>query len=293
MKIAQKPQFVACMIAALFAAAPVAAQSPQGEATEEEAVPPGQMLVSAMMEGLGLENLLGLMADEARLNAGRGYEWMEAAELDSWIAGVARINDPARMARLMREDLAQAATLANPGLIAEALTFYRSDLGRRVIALENAARRQMLSEEGEVAAVRAVDEARARGDPRIDAILRLMAAGDVVERNVAGSLNASYATAKGYAEASGAPRPDAEMMREIAAQENEIRADVTEWVMALLYLGYQPLSDPELARVEAFVASDPGQEITELLSTAFDALFIRLAYETGMLSATQYFGTDL
>lgn len=242
---------------------------------------------------LRLDELIAVMSQEAVAQAGEDLGTMEPEQQSAWQENIARINDPDRLRRLMGRELASALARTDPALIRKALLFYSTDLGKRVVALELSARLAMIGPDGRDGAIEAAGQAAETGSLRLEQIDRLMIATEVVDANVAGSLNAIIASGRGFADASPLEIPVEDFTAEAWAQEPEIRDNITQWVQAMLYLAYGPLDDSEVEDLITYVGSREAVALADVLGAAFDGIFARIAYETGVMTAGQLSGADL
>ncbi|MDP2085937.1 MAG: hypothetical protein Q8K20_12115 [Gemmobacter sp.] len=211
-----------------------------------------------------------------------------------WKAIVGAIHDgpqmqAAALARL-RADLADS-----PDSVARMVAFFEGDLGRRIVALELAAREGYLDDTVKEAAEAAHEGMVARGDPRLALIGRLVTANDLIEENVAGALNGNLAFYKGMVEggAVDATLPDAEMMADLWSQEPQIREDTITWLLPYLALAYRPLSDDDLEAYIDFSETPEGQLLNSALFAAFDAVFNGLSRDLGLAAAQFLQGQDI
>ena len=113
--------------------------------------------------------------------------------------------------------------------------------------------------------------------------------------NVAGGLSGNLAFLTGLAETSGdgGSLPRDELMAQVWAQEEMIRADTTSWLQAYLGLAYAPLTEAELASYADFMESPAGQRLNAALFLAFDEVFSRVSYELGRAAGTAMQGHDI
>jgi hypothetical protein len=173
--------------------------------------------------------------------------------------------------------------------------FFESDLGRRVVTLEVSARRAMLDEAVDDAAKATMQSMMAKSDPRLALIRDFIEAGDLIEANVAGGLNANLGFYRGMV-AGGAiaeATDEAAMLADVWGQEATIRHDTTEWLLSYLALAYQPLSDEDLVAYTAFSESPAGRSLNAALFAAFDAMFVDVSQELGHAAAVKMAGQDL
>lgn len=271
-----------------FATAALAA--PDGPVVEVEA---DRVLIEEVTRLLDLDRLVAVMSQEAVAQAGEDLGAIPPEQQKAWQANIARINDPERLKRLLAAELSAALGRADAALIRQALQFYRTEFGARVVRLELSARMAMIPADGREAAIEAAGQAAETGSLRLEQIDRLMILSEVVDANVAGSLNAIIASSRGFSDASGIDLPPSDVTAEAWAQEPQIRDDIAQWVQAMLFLAYSPLSEAEVEEVISFVGSRGALELANALDTAFDGIFARIAYETGVMSAGQLSEADL
>lgn len=245
---------------------------------------------------LQLGALMPLLQQEAVAEAAR----MEAEGLIAggglpWARVVERIHQPDRMEALFREGLAQALPRAEAATVRRGLAFHGSGLGRRVVGLEISARRALQEEGVEAEARAAFAEALAAGQPRAQAIARMIDEADMVAPNVAGGLNAAIAFSRGYAAAGGFDMPpdERQVVSDAWAQRAEIETEARAWLQGFLMLAYGPLSDAELADYARHVASPEGQALSQLLFAGFDRAFAQTSYDMGVAAALRGRGEQL
>lgn len=245
----------ALAVAVMFCAAPVAADP------------------ARILDLQQIEPLFEILRDEGvAYGEDLSQEMLGRAADPGWIHELRAIHAPERMIPAYRAEFTEALGGADQARIEAWLA---SDLGQRVITLEIAARRALLDPEAEAAALATAAEAADRGDPRIAAVRGLIAAGDLVENNVTGGLNANLAFYRALAAGGGVPYDvsEPEMIAAVAAQEGEIRADVAAWVEAYLFLALSPLTPEEITRVAEFTASPAGRALLSAENRGFDRVF--------------------
>ena len=241
--------------------------------------------IDALYDALGLPEIIAIMREEG-IDYGEelGAEMFQGSAGSDWRDVVNAIYDEDTMSEEVRGTFGEAIADAD---VQAMLDFFSSARGREIITLEVTARRAMLDEavedaSKEAAAVQVADET-----PRFLAIRDFVDTNDLIESNVVGALNSSYAFYMGLIDGGVMPQGvTAETaLQDVWSQEPEIRANTTEWVYAFLLLAYQPLSDDDLAAYQAFSETDAGQDLNGALFVAFDAMFEDISRALGLASS--------
>lgn len=249
--------------------------------------------VDGLIAALDLPGVLAVMRQEGLAYA----EDLEAEMLGGrsgagWQAAVEEIYDTARLEATVRPVFAEALA----GHDVAAMTgFFEAQPGRRIVELEIGAREAFLEEAVEEAAKLRVAEMEAEQDPRLRQVDAFIAAGDLIEANVAGGLNTSLAFWRGLSDGGFPSRdmPEEDMLAQVWSQEPEIRAETTEWLRAYLSLAYEPLSDADLDAYIAFTRTPAGQALNRALFAAFDRMFADVSYRLGREAARGLAGQEL
>lgn len=246
-----------------------------------------------LISALDLPGVLAVMRQEGLAYAeDLEAEMMGGRAGAGWQAAVDEIYDAERLESTVRPVFAEAVAGHDVGAMAE---FFDAPLGRRIVALEIGAREAFLDEGIEDAAKLRVAEMEAEEDPRLRQVEAFIAAGDLIEANVAGGLNTSLAFWRGLRDGGFPSRdmPEEDMLAQVWAQEPEIRAETTDWLRAYLSLAYEPLSDAELDAYVAFARTPAGQALNRALFAAFDRMFADVSYRLGREVALGLAGQEL
>lgn len=241
--------------------------------------------IDALFEALALPEMVEIMRAEG-LDYGDtlAIDMLPGGPSPDWSAAVSQIYDT----QMMYEEVRGAFGEALDGDDVDAmLAFFTSDLGTKIVGLEVSARRAMLDasvEEAskENAALAAMDET-----PRYQQVTTFIDANDLIENNVEGALNSSYAFYMGLIDGGAMPAGvTAETaLQDVWAQEPDIRNTTTEWAYSFLMLAYDPLTDAELDEYIGFSRSDAGEELTDALFIAFNGMFDDISRALGLASS--------
>lgn len=285
------------LVAALLLAAPLPALAQATVAPDTGtagATASGAEAVQDLSAALRIGDVLAVMRDEG-LDYGKSLEadMFPGAGGAAWAAKVAAVYDADRMARTFTTAFAEALR-DNPATAKAATAFFAAPLGQRIISLEIEARRALLEEAAEDAATLAWAELEAEDDPRAALIRRFAEVNDLVESNVTGALNANLAFYRGLAGAGAfGDMPQEDMLAEVWAQEESVRAETEDWLYPYLALAYRPLSDEDLTAYTDFSATPEGQRLNRALFSAFAALFDGISEQLGQAAAIQLQGQDI
>ena len=276
------------LMAMLVGAGPALAETPADP-------PVAELSVATVARAMQFDALFQVLREEG-LNHGATLEadMMPGGAGPGWTQALERIYDlPSLRARF---DAALDAQLSgDPEALAEIIAFFSSDLGKRVVTQEIEARRAFLDTATEEAARVAADKRAATRDPKQRLLQRMIDAGDLLEMNVAGAMSGNFAFLSGISGtgAYGAPMPEDQILSDVWAQEDQIRADTSSWLYAYLGLAYDPLSEAEMQAYVDFAESPAGRRLNAALFTAFDTVFRQVSYDLGRATGIALQGRDI
>lgn len=206
------------------------------------------------------------------------------------LAQIEDVYDVAKMREAVRQSMADRLTDAQ---IDAAILFFGSEIGEDISLVELAARRAMSDPQLEEAA-RSAWEAAPETDPELAAqIEEIIAVSDLIERNVAGALNSNFRFMQGMADGNGTELSQSDLLAEVWAQEEMIRADTESWLGAYLLLSYQPLEPDDVDTLIAFWSTDVGRALNAALFEGFDGLFEGISYATARIIALRIGSEEL
>ena len=211
-----------------------------------------------------------------------------------WLMTVGGIYEKSGMLRRFEAKLAEAIG-DDSAALAEAMKFFGSPQGQRILTLELDARRLLADDAAEEAAKVKVEDMVADGDPRMDVLRDFAETNDLIELNVAGALNSNLAFYKGMQEggAFGEEMTEEQMLTDIWSQEPDIRAETEIWLFSYLALAYAPLSDADLADYQGYSETPEGKRLNLAMFVAFDAMFEPISYDLGLAAAARMQGQDI
>lgn len=245
-------------------------------ATALQAAPSGEALarilrIDELAQALHQEGIDHAQNLDADMLEGRGGA--------HWGRLVARIYDVDRIAGAIRavlsDDLGEEVAL-------HVMAFFDSPLGQEILSLEIAARVSMRDADVEAAARAAYDGLRGTGDSRLVLVNRFVEVNDLVERNVAGAMSASYQFLRGLTDGGATGLDDAAILAEVWSEEPATRDETESWLFAYLLMAYRPLTDEDLTAYIAFSESPAGQALNAALFAGFDVLYRAISHELGL-----------
>ena len=240
--------------------------------------------IEGLAQAIGLERLLSVMQreGEAQLEALEG-ELFAGQQSASWRARVVSLHDPVAMREATIKGL-ELALKDHPQEVARIIATLGKGSVARLVQLEIDAREVLLDPLAQDMAILAWERQQGQGGRRLEQINRVIAAGDLVEQNVVGTMNTSMAFNKGLRAGGGGDLalPDGEMMASLWEQQEHIRADTADWLMPCMLLAWQPLSDEEVEPWVRFSESAEGRLLGQALFSTFDTMFDGIAYQMGM-----------
>lgn len=251
--------------------------------------------IAAFSDAFLLPELFRIMADE-------GIDYAQTVRVDfgidvaadNWTQTVSAIYDPALMQEMFVTQFTEQMA-GRDDVVADALDFAASDVGTRVLRLEISARDAMLDPDLDEAARDSLEDMRAAEHPRLDLIAERIEVNDLIDLNVAISLNTAFTffNALGQEDDQGLVAPAQDLLAQLWTQEPMIRADTTEWIYSYFVLAYQPLSDADLQTYIDFSASDNGVALNNAMFAAFEYTFDHLSRALGNAAGTALQSTDL
>lgn len=247
--------------------------------------------IDTLFDALAMPEMIEIMRDEG-LAYGQtlGTDMLPDGGSGQWDLAVAAIYD----SQMMLEEVRGAFGEALEGDDLDAMiAFFTSAPGTTIIDLEVSARRALLDEAVEEASKENAALAMMDETPRYKLVEEFVTANDLIEANVVGSMNSSYAFYMGLIDGGVMPAGmTAETaLQDVRTQEADIRRDTTEWVYSFLLMAYQPLPDEDLEAYIAFSRTDAGQDLTRALFLSFNGMFDDISRALG-LAASRFMTTQ-
>lgn len=284
----------ASALALALCAFPALAQTTDAQTTGVQSAANQTMAedVRAIYEALLLPQVLDVMEQEGQAHGEELAQTIFGGRPvpQTWTDLVGAIYDPDQMEE---EVLASMAENLEGEDTAAMLAFLQGEPGRSLTALELAAREAMMDEQVEQEAKEAAAVAVFENSPRLELLRRYAEANDLVEMNVAGTMNTNFAYLAGLMDGGALANgmTEADVLADIAAQETQIRGETEEWVYSFLLKAYEPAADEDIEALIAFSETEPGQALNRAVFGAFDERFQEISRALG-LAAARYMTTE-
>ncbi len=251
--------------------------------------------IAAPDEGLAgllrLDEIIAVMRDEGLAGAADlDGEMLGGRGGDFWRAEARRIYDAGRMSDVVRRALSAGLSAKQA---ARVRAFYDTERGRRILALETAARVAIADPAVEEAARARYRQRRDGGDERLAAIGRFVEVNDLIERNVAGTTESNLQFYRGMIEGGGKGMDEQAILDRVRARQDELRRDTTGWVYGFLLMAYSPLGDDDMEAYIAFSQSPAGRALNDALFVGFDTMFSDISFALGRGVARAMAASDL
>ncbi|MFG6516784.1 DUF2059 domain-containing protein [Sulfitobacter sp. 1A13496] len=196
----------------------------------------------------------------------------------AWQMQVESIHDPERMVEMVRRALEETMTAEE---VEKTIVFYSTELGRRIVGLENAARAAIAEPEVEQIARANYGVLAGDGDPRVTLIRRLIDASDMIDRNVGTALNSNFQFLCGMRDGGALEDSDEDLLADVGADLDAVTEDTSVWLHAYMLLAYHPLSNAEIAQYAAFAETPAGRALNRGLFDGFGRAYEDISYGLG------------
>ncbi len=250
--------------------------SPASHASDE-----GQL--DALIEALKIDDTIKIMREEGLIYGVEvGHDMLPEDDMVGWEKEISRIYDTERMQRIIEGGFESRFEGTD---LTPLVSFYQSDLGRRIVTLELDARRIIMDAETESAARIQYEKVRAADTRIIAQIDTMIADSDLVELNVMGALNSNFLFYRGLVDGGAFDLSEDEILADVWMQEEGIREDTKNWLGAFLLMAYQPLTEQDLDTYIALYQSEEGRDLNRIMFETFNQMYDEISYLLGLAIA--------
>lgn len=246
---------------------------------------------TVLMDVLKIRELSSILHEEGvEFGATLNRDWLEGQGGPAWSQQVMRIYNAERISEGIRAGLEPAL---EGDVLEDAITFFASDLGRRIISLENSARRAMADPLVEEQARAQFAEKQGTADEHLVQVNRMITAGDLINRNVTSALNSNYQFLRALVDGDVYVMSDEEILEDVMSERDDIAEDTSSWLGAFLMLAYSPLSIEDLTLYAEFSTTPAGKALNAGLFSGFDVLYEDISYALGRAMALNMTAEEL
>lgn len=240
--------------------------------------------IDRLFAAMQLDRLIDVMRDEGlAYGDSLARDMLQGDEGPGWRALVERIYDTGKMRTVVRAHFTDAFGDADP---APLVAFFESEAGRALVEAEIETRRAFMSPGIEEAA-RALWREADKSTNRQRLIADYVDINDLIEYNVAGTMNANYLFFAGLVEGGAIDMTEDDILADVWGQEAETRADTREWLFSYLTMAYDDLPVETLAAYVALSRSDAGRALNRALFAGFDSMYGDLSLSMGLAVASR------
>ena len=116
---------------------------------------------------------------------------------------------------------------------------------------------------------------------------------ELVEQNLKGAFASQYGFLTELSKATDINLSQDQILSLLSGSEEDLRKEVTDWLMGYSYMAYQPLSDDDLQLYLDFLATTSGKALNGALFNVFNALSVKTSSALGELIALLREARDL
>ncbi|XDB00042.1 hypothetical protein AB1M95_09120 [Sulfitobacter sp. LCG007] len=247
--------------------------------------------LTVLMDLLKISETARIVRDEGLAEAARlETEYLDGRGGEFWAGQVDRLFAAEAIVETVRAALEDGLDVREGEAVA---AFFASERGERIVTLENAARIAMNDPAIEAAMAGEVATLKTDPDRLFVQVERMIAAGDLTERNVAATLGASYQFMSGLAEGGLLEMDEDAIARQVWDDEARVRAAARDWLHCYLTLAYTTLSPEEVDAYVDFAESDAGRALNAALFQGYGKVYADTSYGLGRLIALGASASDL
>jgi hypothetical protein len=174
-----------------------------------------------------------------------------------------------------------------------ALVFYNGLLGAKIARLEASARLAISDSAVESMSIEIANSAGSQASERYKVLKKNMEQLDLVEHNMKGAFASQYGFLTELSKAADINLSQDQILSMLSGSEEELREEVSAWLMGYSYMAYQPLNDDDLQLYLDFLVSPSGKALNEALFGVFNALSVKTAGVLGQLIVSSRSVQDL
>ena len=241
--------------------------------------------VNRLVQVLNLKDLFQELQNEG-VTAGIEMLKEEGQQSQEWVSKLNEIYSSDSMQEFFRNELLKLNIFED---VENAIDFYETTFGKKLIKNELTTRRILKSELGKAEAKKIFNQLKYFKPNRLKVYQKIIEENHYIEDNVSSSMNSNLAFYQGYSLSFPSDKQrllEAEIISKIWANEIETRKRMTEWVMSFTSYNYQDLTNNELNNLLDFSKSLPSKRLNNTINYILDKAFEDQSYRLGQAFAT-------
>ena len=200
---------------------------------------------------------------------GTGEAYLPPNSVDRFVAQAKSVYQLEAMERDFKRLLTQNLSIPDANKI---LLFYQKPLGKVASELEVSARIAISDAHLEEMAKIKLKEAVKSKNKRLDEIESVIRTLELVEQNLIGAYAAQFAFMYELSKLGVIELSKQEMIELITNDEEKLKSEILEWLMAFSHMAYTPMSDKEFSDYSDFSKSELGIVLNKALFSVYNEM---------------------
>ena len=227
-------------------------------------------VISDLYDALHMDRINEIIRLEGIQDAeGTGEAYLPPNSVDRFVAQAKSVYQLEAMERDFKRLLTQNLSIPDANKI---LLFYQKPLGKVASELEVSARIAISDKHIEEMAKIKLKEAVKSKNKRLDEIESVIKTLELVEQNLIGAYAAQFAFMYELSKLGVIELSKQEMIDLITNDEEKLKSEILEWLMAFSHMAYTPMSDKEFSDYSDFSKSELGIALNKALFSVYNEM---------------------
>ena len=227
-------------------------------------------VISDLYDALHMDRINEIIRLEGIQDAeGTGEAYLPPNSVDRFVAQAKSVYQLEAMERDFKRLLTQNLSIPDANQI---LLFYQKPLGKVASELEVSARIAISDAHIEEMAKLKLKEAVKSKNKRLDEIESVIRTLELVEQNLIGAYAAQFAFMYELSKLGVIELSKQEMIDLITNDEEKLKSEILEWLMAFSHMAYAPMSDKEFSDYSDFSKSELGIALNKALFSVYNEM---------------------
>jgi hypothetical protein len=227
-------------------------------------------VISDLYDALHMDRINEIIRLEGIQDAeGTGEAYLPPNSVDRFVAQAKSVYQLEAMERDFKRLLTQNLSIPDAN---EILLFYQKPLGKVASELEVSARIAISDTHIEEMAKIKLKEAVKSKNKRLDEIESVIKTLELVEQNLIGAYAAQFAFMYELSKLGVIELSKQEMIDLITNDEEKLKSEILEWLMAFSHMAYAPMNDKEFSDYSDFSKSELGIALNKALFSVYNEM---------------------